>query len=106
MSNETYNGYRNYATWVVAFFIKEHKDYNAIIKQIAKETPDIQDFTDKLEEMFNLRLDEEMHRISENDNLIMSGIILGFARTQQGCVSYYDIAEKIKQQIAYDEGSN
>ena len=41
MSNETHNGYRNYATWVVAFFIKEHKDYNGIIKQIAKETPGV-----------------------------------------------------------------
>jgi hypothetical protein len=106
MSNEIHNGYRNYPTWVIAFFIKENKNYNAIIKQIAKETPDIQDFANKLQEMFNLRLDEEMDRISENENLIMSEIILAFTRTQQGCVSYYDIAEKIKQEIAYDQGSN
>lgn len=97
------NGYVNYATWIVAFTIKQNKQLLKVIHQQA-----VINDTLELSLLIKNRVDTQIRDIRKTQKPVYGSFqdaIDCILNDAIGTINYYQIAEKIKDEIELEEQS-
>ena len=95
MTDTTYNGWTNYATWRVNLEVFDGMD----LKDIYRDKPEVEVVVEHLDNYLDEIL--QSHTSSEGGNLA-----LDYARSFVSDVNYHEIAEHLIENAEYEEETN